>query len=134
MSAHPILTALALYVIALLVIWALDTKATRDPGGYTESLKNFLDGFHKPPFDKAWHASICFALGAVTAFYFKRHNVEHHWRWSVGLVMLAGVGLELIEWRPRHAYAHGKRGRFSAFDLMADFLGGALGAAIGALV
>jgi hypothetical protein len=131
-NAEPLAVALALYLIALLVIYLLDTKATRDPGGYQESARTFLSGFHSWPYDKAYHGGLSILLGAVTALFFERHGVAHPRLWAIAFVMLGGLGIEVIEWHPRHEYPNGAHGRFSAWDLLADFIGAVAGAPLGA--
>jgi hypothetical protein len=134
MSAHPIGIALALYLLALLIIYLLDTAATRDPGGYDESARTFLNGFYRWPYDKVYHGGLSLLLGGLTAYFFRRLGVAHAGPWAIAFVMLAGLGIELIEWHPRHEYPNSRRGRFSGWDLLADFLGAVVGAPLGAVI
>ena len=134
MSLRPIGIALALYLVALLIIYLLDTAATRDPGGYGESAGTFLSGFYRWPYDKVYHGTLSLLLGGLTAYFFRRHGVDHPRAWAIAFVMLAGLGIELIEWHPRHEYPSNRHGRFSAWDLLADFLGAVIGAPLGAAI
>ena len=134
MSFRPLGIALGLYLVALIVIYLLDTAATRDPGGYDESARTFLAGYYRWPYDKTFHGGLSLLLAALTAYFFRRQGVAHARLWAVAFVMLAGVGIELIEWHPRHEYPNHVHGRFSAWDLLADFLGAVLGAPVGAVL
>lgn len=131
MRAHPLIVALVLYIGALAILWLLDTSLARDPGHYAETLQGYLKGFYRWPYDKAYHGGAALVLGIATAYQLAKAGVAHPRSWAVAFVMLGGLGIELIEWRPRHPYPNNRRGRFSTWDLATDLLGAMLGALVG---